>query len=150
MVISNSTRLESLLEKYMEKDEEWWISKQRGKRAITESDMQVILDLHNKLRGQVYPSASNMEYMAVENHPYLYRTEPSWVGCASGEPPVPVLYRALTGRMCQWRTTRTRTVPSPHGSDVPVEKEYYSPAESLLSQTSGRTDTKVPLITKPS
>ncbi|MGH0153397.1 UNVERIFIED_CONTAM: hypothetical protein FKN15_032008 [Acipenser sinensis] len=22
---------------------------------------------------------------------------------ASGEPPVPVLYRALTGRMCQWR-----------------------------------------------
>ncbi|MGH0143901.1 UNVERIFIED_CONTAM: hypothetical protein FKN15_001171 [Acipenser sinensis] len=27
--------------------------------------------------------------------------------------------------MCQWRSTRTRTVPSPHGSDVPVEKHPY-------------------------
>ncbi|MGH0168155.1 UNVERIFIED_CONTAM: hypothetical protein FKN15_053943 [Acipenser sinensis] len=44
---------------------------------------------------------------------------------ASGEPPVPVPYRALTCRMCQWRTTRTRTVPSPHVSDVPVENRPY-------------------------
>ncbi|MGH0132124.1 UNVERIFIED_CONTAM: hypothetical protein FKN15_048763 [Acipenser sinensis] len=63
----------------------------------------------------------------VENHPYPYRTEPSWVGCASGEPHVPVPYRALLGWMCQWRTTRTRTVPSPHGSDVPAEE--YLPVE---------------------
>ncbi|MGH0144435.1 UNVERIFIED_CONTAM: hypothetical protein FKN15_017186 [Acipenser sinensis] len=61
----------------------------------------------------------------VEKHPYPYCTEPSRVGCASGEPPVPVLYRALMGRVCQWRTTRTRTVPSPHGSGVPVEKHPY-------------------------
>ncbi|MGH0122438.1 UNVERIFIED_CONTAM: hypothetical protein FKN15_004205 [Acipenser sinensis] len=61
----------------------------------------------------------------VKNHTYPYRTEPSRVGCASGESPVPVPYRALTGRMCQWRTTRTRTVPSPHGSAVPVENHPY-------------------------
>lgn len=63
MVIPNSTHLEAILEKYMNKDDEWWVSKQRGKRAITEGDMHLILDLHNKLRGQVYPQASNMEYM---------------------------------------------------------------------------------------
>ncbi|MGH0142420.1 UNVERIFIED_CONTAM: hypothetical protein FKN15_037653 [Acipenser sinensis] len=44
---------------------------------------------------------------------------------ASGEPPVPAPYQALTGRMCQWRTTHTRTVPSPHRSDVPVENHPY-------------------------
>ncbi|MGH0180267.1 UNVERIFIED_CONTAM: hypothetical protein FKN15_003797 [Acipenser sinensis] len=67
----------------------------------------------------------------VENHPY--RTEPSWVGCASGEPPVP--YRALMGRMCQWRTTRT--VPSPHGSDVPVENHPYRTEPSWVGCASG-------------
>lgn len=63
MVLQNSTLWEELLEKYMNEDGEWWTAKQRGKRAITDSDMQSILDLHNKLRGQVYPQASNMEYM---------------------------------------------------------------------------------------
>ncbi|MGH0165805.1 UNVERIFIED_CONTAM: hypothetical protein FKN15_049712 [Acipenser sinensis] len=67
----------------------------------------------------------------VENHPYS--TEPSRVGCASGEPPVQ--YRALTGRMCQWRTTRT--VPSPHGSDVPVENHPYSTEPSRVGRASG-------------
>ncbi|KAJ7400664.1 hypothetical protein BTVI_103348 [Pitangus sulphuratus] len=65
MILPNATLLEELLEKYMDEDGEWWIAKQRGKRAITDSDMQSILDLHNKLRGQVYPPASNMEYMLV-------------------------------------------------------------------------------------
>lgn len=63
MLIPNATQLEGLLEKYMDEDGEWWVAKQRGKRAITESDMKLILDLHNKLRGEVYPPASNMEYM---------------------------------------------------------------------------------------
>lgn len=67
MVIPNATHLEAILEKYMDKDEAWWESKSRGKRAISQSDMQLILDLHNKLRGQVYPPASNMEYM-VRSH----------------------------------------------------------------------------------
>lgn len=63
MVIPNATHLEAMLERYMDKDETWWHSKSRGKRAISHGDMQLILDLHNKLRGQVYPPASNMEYM---------------------------------------------------------------------------------------
>ena len=70
----NSTGWEALLDKYLEEDGEWWQAKQRGRRAITDSDMQMILDLHNKLRGEVYPQASNMEYMVrfhnTANHPY--------------------------------------------------------------------------------
>uniref|UniRef100_A0A8C6Z3I4 Cysteine rich secretory protein LCCL domain containing 1 n=1 Tax=Nothoprocta perdicaria TaxID=30464 RepID=A0A8C6Z3I4_NOTPE len=76
MVLSNATVLEELLEKYMDEDGEWWIAKQRGKRAITDSDMQSILDLHNKLRGQVYPPASNMEYMVWDTE--LERSAESW------------------------------------------------------------------------
>uniref|UniRef100_A0A8C5I1L5 Cysteine-rich secretory protein LCCL domain-containing 1-like n=1 Tax=Gouania willdenowi TaxID=441366 RepID=A0A8C5I1L5_GOUWI len=63
MILTNSTRLESILEKYRNKDDHWWKVRSRGKRAISEGDMHLILDLHNKLRGQVHPPASNMEYM---------------------------------------------------------------------------------------
>ncbi|KFW88062.1 Cysteine-rich secretory protein LCCL domain-containing 1 [Manacus vitellinus] len=76
MILPNATLLEELLEKYMDEDGEWWIAKQRGKRAITDSDMQSILDLHNKLRGQVYPPASNMEYMTWDTE--LERSAESW------------------------------------------------------------------------
>ncbi|XP_055722805.1 cysteine-rich secretory protein LCCL domain-containing 1-like [Salvelinus fontinalis] len=76
MVIPNSTHLEAILEKYMNKDDEWWVSKQRGKRAITDGDMHLILDLHNKLRGQVYPQASNMEYMVWDTE--LERSAEHW------------------------------------------------------------------------
>lgn len=62
-VLPNSTWLESILDTYRNKNEEWWRERSRGKRAITEGDMHLILDLHNKLRGQVHPPASNMEYM---------------------------------------------------------------------------------------
>lgn len=58
-VLDNSTGLESLLNR----SEEWWQARSRGRRAISEGDMHLILDLHNKLRGQVHPPASNMEYM---------------------------------------------------------------------------------------
>lgn len=59
MTLFNTTELSSLLEKYADEN----VAKQRGKRAISAIDKQAILDLHNKLRGQVYPLASNMEYM---------------------------------------------------------------------------------------
>ncbi|MGH0172536.1 UNVERIFIED_CONTAM: hypothetical protein FKN15_065662 [Acipenser sinensis] len=75
-------------------------------------------------RTRTVPSPHGSD-VTVENHPYPYCTDPSRVGCASGEPPIPVLYRALTGRMCQWRTTHTRTVPIPHGSDVTVVNHPY-------------------------
>uniref|UniRef100_A0A8C9Z9D2 Cysteine rich secretory protein LCCL domain containing 1 n=1 Tax=Sander lucioperca TaxID=283035 RepID=A0A8C9Z9D2_SANLU len=51
-------------------------AKQRGKRAITDSDAQLILDLHNKLRGQVHPPSSNMEYMVWDTE--LERTAEEW------------------------------------------------------------------------
>ncbi|XP_003506836.1 cysteine-rich secretory protein LCCL domain-containing 1 isoform X1 [Cricetulus griseus] len=76
MVVPNATLLEKLLEKYMDEDGEWWTAKQRGKRAITDNDMQSILDLHNKLRSQVYPTASNMEYMTWDVE--LERSAESW------------------------------------------------------------------------
>lgn len=63
MMLPNSTGWERILDKYLDKEGDWWEAKQRGKRAISDSDAQLILDLHNKLRGQVYPPASNMEYM---------------------------------------------------------------------------------------
>uniref|UniRef100_A0A6Q2X004 LCCL domain-containing protein n=1 Tax=Esox lucius TaxID=8010 RepID=A0A6Q2X004_ESOLU len=76
MVVPNSTHLEAILEKYMDKEDESWVFKQRGKRAITEGDMHLILDLHNKLRGQVYPQASNMEYMVWDME--LERSAEHW------------------------------------------------------------------------
>ncbi|KAJ6657138.1 hypothetical protein lerEdw1_002727 [Lerista edwardsae] len=58
MFLPNSTHLEKLLSKYRDEPPH-----SRTKRAISRSDKEEILMLHNKLRGQVYPSASNMEYM---------------------------------------------------------------------------------------
>lgn len=63
VMLPNSTGWEPILDKYLDEEGDWWEAKQRGKRAISDSDAQLILDLHNKLRGQVYPPASNMEYM---------------------------------------------------------------------------------------
>lgn len=57
-VLTNSSHLERILSKYQDGE-----AHSRSKRAILFSDRQEILMLHNKLRGQVYPSASNMEYM---------------------------------------------------------------------------------------
>lgn len=37
--------------------------KSRRKRYISQSDMIAILDYHNKVRGNVFPPAANMEYM---------------------------------------------------------------------------------------
>eukprot|EP00064_Thunnus_orientalis_P002459 superscaffoldBa00000181_g2466 len=76
MVLTNSTRLESILDKYRDRDEEWWKTRARGKRAISEGDMHLILDLHNKLRGQVHPPASNMEYMVWDYE--LERSAEHW------------------------------------------------------------------------
>ncbi|XP_072926438.1 cysteine-rich secretory protein LCCL domain-containing 2 [Hemitrygon akajei] len=48
----------------------------RSKRAISQIDKDEILQLHNHLRGQVYPSSSNMEYMEWDNE--LERSAESW------------------------------------------------------------------------
>lgn len=38
----------------------------RRRRYISQDDMLAILDYHNKVRGKVFPPASNMEYMVSE------------------------------------------------------------------------------------
>uniref|UniRef100_A0A3Q2YLP1 Cysteine rich secretory protein LCCL domain containing 2 n=1 Tax=Hippocampus comes TaxID=109280 RepID=A0A3Q2YLP1_HIPCM len=48
----------------------------RSRRAIRWSDREEILQLHNKLRGSVYPSAANMEYMVWDDE--LERSATHW------------------------------------------------------------------------
>ncbi|KFV12619.1 Cysteine-rich secretory protein LCCL domain-containing 2 [Tauraco erythrolophus] len=70
-ILPNSSHLESLLSKYQDGE-----THSRSKRAILFSDRQEILMLHNKLRGQVYPAASNMEYMTWDDE--LERSAHAW------------------------------------------------------------------------
>ncbi|KAL7978961.1 hypothetical protein Chor_001264 [Crotalus horridus] len=56
--LPNATHLESILNQYQDGQPH-----SRAKRSISRNDQDEILMLHNKLRGEVYPSASNMEYM---------------------------------------------------------------------------------------
>ncbi|XP_078524377.1 cysteine-rich secretory protein LCCL domain-containing 2 [Lissotriton helveticus] len=70
-IMANNTILENLLSKYQEQEPH-----SRGKRAISRSDREEILLLHNKLRGQVHPSASNMEYMTWDDE--LERSSEAW------------------------------------------------------------------------
>ncbi|RXM34297.1 Cysteine-rich secretory protein LCCL domain-containing 2 [Acipenser ruthenus] len=60
LFLPNSTSLQHLLSRYQDES----VSLTRSRRAIQWSDREEILKLHNKLRGQVSPSSSNMEYMA--------------------------------------------------------------------------------------
>uniref|UniRef100_A0A8C6NF48 Uncharacterized protein n=1 Tax=Melopsittacus undulatus TaxID=13146 RepID=A0A8C6NF48_MELUD len=70
-ILPNSSHLESILSKYHDGE-----INSRSKRAILFSDRQEILMLHNKLRGQVYPVASNMEYMTWDDE--LERSAQAW------------------------------------------------------------------------
>ena len=56
--LPNVTQLEKLLSKYQGDQPH-----SRTRRAISRVDREEILALHNKLRGQVSPPASNLEYM---------------------------------------------------------------------------------------
>nr|XP_060643993.1 cysteine-rich secretory protein LCCL domain-containing 2 isoform X1 [Anolis sagrei ordinatus] len=83
--LPNATHLESLLSKYREEQPHL-----RSRRAISPSDKDEILALHNKLRGQAYPSASNMEYMIWDDE--LARSAESWAHqCIWGHGPESLL-----------------------------------------------------------
>ncbi|KAK1806547.1 hypothetical protein P4O66_004788, partial [Electrophorus voltai] len=58
-----SSDLHTLLEKHMQSD--GTRAAHTGRTDITANDRQAILDLHNQLRAQVHPPASNMEYMCT-------------------------------------------------------------------------------------
>lgn len=78
VVLNSSTPLQSILDKYWDKGEDWWQARSRGRRAISEADMHLIVDLHNKLRGQVHPPASNMEHMVSGGAARLVSQARSW------------------------------------------------------------------------
>lgn len=56
------------------------VPKTRRKRYISQNDMLAILDYHNKVRGKVFPPASNMEYMVSE--PFCFKSNSTWFYCS--------------------------------------------------------------------
>lgn len=72
LFLPNSTSLQHLLSRYQDES----VSLTRSRRAIQWSDREEILKLHNKLRGQVSPSSSNMEYMVWDEE--LERSATAW------------------------------------------------------------------------
>ncbi|XP_039619257.1 cysteine-rich secretory protein LCCL domain-containing 2 [Polypterus senegalus] len=73
LFLSNSTILERLLSKYHDAQN---YTHSRVRRAIQWSDREEIVNLHNKLRGNVHPSSSNMEYMVWDEE--LERSATEW------------------------------------------------------------------------
>ncbi|XP_069917956.1 cysteine-rich secretory protein LCCL domain-containing 2 isoform X1 [Oryctolagus cuniculus] len=71
LFLPNATHWEQLLAKYRQD-----APHARARRAISRADREEILMLHNKLRGQVQPAASNMEYMTWDEE--LERSAASW------------------------------------------------------------------------
>uniref|UniRef100_A0A8D2IQX7 Cysteine rich secretory protein LCCL domain containing 1 n=1 Tax=Varanus komodoensis TaxID=61221 RepID=A0A8D2IQX7_VARKO len=156
MVLPNATLFEELLDKYMDEDGEWWVAKQRGKRAITDSDMQSILDLHNKLRGQVYPQASNMEYMTWDVE--LERSAQSWAEtCLWEHGPSSLLpsigqnlgahwgrYRPLTFHVQSWYDeVRDFTYPYPQECDPYCPYKCSGPVCTHYTQVVWATSNRI-------
>ncbi|MEQ2175243.1 Cysteine-rich secretory protein LCCL domain-containing 2 [Goodea atripinnis] len=70
LFLPDSKELRNLLSRYEQEGDQNGISSTAGnrtRRAILWSDREEILQLHNKLRGSVYPTASNMEYMVWDD-----------------------------------------------------------------------------------
>ncbi|MEQ2268956.1 Peptidase inhibitor 15-A, partial [Xenotaenia resolanae] len=79
------------------------VSKTRRKRYISQNDMIAILDYHNKVRGRVFPPASNMEYMVWDET--LAKTAEDWADACLWEHGPPHLLRFL-GQNLSVRTGR--------------------------------------------
>ncbi|KAK3533407.1 hypothetical protein QTP70_019486, partial [Hemibagrus guttatus] len=79
LFLPDSPELQRLLSRYeneLETNVTASMSGSRVRRAIPWSDREEILLLHNKLRGGVYPTASNMEYMIWDDE--LERSATHW------------------------------------------------------------------------
>ncbi|CAG5855905.1 unnamed protein product [Menidia menidia] len=79
LFMPDSEELRKLLSRYEQEAEQGGAegpAGNRSKRAILWSDREEILQLHNKLRGSVYPTASNMEYMVWDEQ--LERSATQW------------------------------------------------------------------------
>ncbi|KAM6980628.1 cysteine-rich secretory protein LCCL domain-containing 2 [Aplochiton taeniatus] len=81
LFLPDSTEMRQLLSRYQEDLDQNSTDSNSGartRRAIQWSDREEILQLHNKLRGGVYPTASNMEYMVWDDE--LERSATHWAG----------------------------------------------------------------------
>ncbi|XP_006641271.1 cysteine-rich secretory protein LCCL domain-containing 2 [Lepisosteus oculatus] len=79
LFLPDSPELQQLLSRYQEPELHNRTGNgvlSRARRAIQWSDREEILQLHNKLRGQVQPSASDMEYMVWDEE--LERSATAW------------------------------------------------------------------------
>ncbi|XP_061820026.1 cysteine-rich secretory protein LCCL domain-containing 2 [Nerophis lumbriciformis] len=77
LVLPDSKELRQLLSRYQEEvGQNSTGGGGRSRRAIRWSDREEILQLHNKLRASVYPSASNMEHMVWDDE--LERSATHW------------------------------------------------------------------------
>uniref|UniRef100_A0A8C9Y541 Cysteine rich secretory protein LCCL domain containing 2 n=1 Tax=Sander lucioperca TaxID=283035 RepID=A0A8C9Y541_SANLU len=79
LFLPDSNELRQLLSRYEEEADQNGTRNTAGnrtRRAIRWSDREEILQLHNKLRGAVYPTASNMEYMVWDDE--LERSATHW------------------------------------------------------------------------
>uniref|UniRef100_A0A3B5A0D4 Cysteine rich secretory protein LCCL domain containing 2 n=1 Tax=Stegastes partitus TaxID=144197 RepID=A0A3B5A0D4_9TELE len=76
LFLPDSKELRQLLSRYEEEAEQNPTAGNRTRRSIRWSDREEILQLHNKLRGSVYPTASNMEYMVWDDE--LERSSTQW------------------------------------------------------------------------
>ncbi|CAF98016.1 unnamed protein product [Tetraodon nigroviridis] len=82
-------------------------AKIRKRRYISQNDMLAILDYHNKVRGRVFPPASNMEYMVWGDT--FARTAEDWAHACMWEHGPPHLLRFL-GQNLSVRTGRYRSI----------------------------------------
>ncbi|KAI1889936.1 hypothetical protein AGOR_G00168040 [Albula goreensis] len=79
LFLPDSPELRQLLSRYQDEADQNLVTNTttgRVRRAIPWSDREEILQLHNKLRGGVYPTASNMEYMVWDDE--LERSATHW------------------------------------------------------------------------
>uniref|UniRef100_A0A3P9QJF8 Cysteine rich secretory protein LCCL domain containing 2 n=1 Tax=Poecilia reticulata TaxID=8081 RepID=A0A3P9QJF8_POERE len=79
LFLPDSKELRRLLSRYEQEADHSGVSSTAGnrtRRAILWSDREEILQLHNKLRGSVYPTASNMEHMVWDDE--LERSATHW------------------------------------------------------------------------
>ncbi|XP_016366176.1 peptidase inhibitor 15-A-like [Sinocyclocheilus rhinocerous] len=83
------------------------LPKTRRKRDISQNDMLALLDYHNKVRGKVFPPASNMEYMVWDDT--LAKTAEQWASTCIWEHGPRSLLRFL-GQNLSVRTGRYRSI----------------------------------------
>ncbi|KAG8437536.1 hypothetical protein GDO86_008301 [Hymenochirus boettgeri] len=147
----NSTFLENLLSKYKDT-----APHSRSRRAISRMDKEEIIELHNKLRGQVYPSASNMEYMTWDDE--LERSSEAWAHeCIWEHGPAGLLmsigqnlavhwgrYRSPANQVQSWYDeVKDYTYPYPHECKPYCPERCSGPMCTHYTQIVWATTTKV-------